>query len=201
MLCCNTILLKATSLIVGICFRPSSFLTLYQIDSHSLGRTEQQSEVLTTLVDMTLSRYSSREDNSNGVYTHQSLPVLLCQMTVLLKVPEILLHHIRNVRPLPLSPAAFKLCKTVQGRRDLERSRCALVGSTTILRSLGVFAKHMVHRFTVRSRRGYLRITECSAGTGENYPDTTCPSFLVSVSAPFLNVTCESSKSIVLRAC
>ncbi len=131
----------------------------------------------------------------------QSLPVSLCQMTVLLKVPEILLHHIRNVRPLPLSPTAVKLRRTVQGRRDLKRSRCTLAGSTTIPRSQGLFAKHMVHRFIFRSRREYLRITGCFAGTGGNYTDSTCHSFLVSVSAPFLTVTCESSKFVVLRAC
>ncbi|PBK69288.1 hypothetical protein ARMSODRAFT_156242 [Armillaria solidipes] len=43
-------------------------------------------------------------------------------------VPEILLHHIRNVRPQPLSPSAFKLRGTVQGRRNQGRSRCALSG-------------------------------------------------------------------------
>ncbi|KAK0433699.1 hypothetical protein EV421DRAFT_1842994 [Armillaria borealis] len=49
MLCCIRILSEATSLSAGIWFRLSSFLTLYQIDSHSLGRMEQRSKILSTL--------------------------------------------------------------------------------------------------------------------------------------------------------
>ncbi|PBK63160.1 hypothetical protein ARMSODRAFT_544750 [Armillaria solidipes] len=122
-------------------------------------------------------------------------------MTVLLKVPDILLHHIRNVRPLLLSPTAFKLRRTVQGRRDLKRSRCALVGGFYYHAVQGVFTKHVVHRVIVRSRREYLRFTVCYVNTEENYRDSTWHSFLLSVFAPFLTVTCESSKLIDLRAC
>ncbi len=72
MLCCIRILSKATSLRAGICFRPGSFLTLYQIDSRSLGKMEQQSQVLTTLVDMTLDNHQER------ITTVRHTPIVTC---------------------------------------------------------------------------------------------------------------------------
>ncbi|KAK0433686.1 hypothetical protein EV421DRAFT_1842896 [Armillaria borealis] len=50
------ILSEATSLRAGIWFRLSSFLTLYQLDLCSLGRTEQRSERITTVPEILLHR-------------------------------------------------------------------------------------------------------------------------------------------------